>query len=168
MFQRGKSVTAGVVEGIGEALKYTTGNTVVLVKGGTILAVRLEPTPQASYPAYGSESVRNYGPADTLANTLDDVLRHVTGTPKPEVEEDTDEVRYRPVEDDLPSVPAIRSPGADLAAQADVLAVIQDQISVWRADTGSQGVVSHSGLGAFLDALERKCSEGIYIQRPPF
>lgn len=169
MFQRGsKSVSAQVATAVTEGLKNSYGgNAVVIVKDGLVLAVKLDPTPQPTY-TYGVDQVRNYGPADTLANTLDDVIRHVTGTPKPEVEEDTDEVRYRPVEDDAPSTPSIRSHGADLAAQADVLAAIRDQVSIWTADTGSQGVVSHAGLEAYLDGLERKCSAGVYVQRPPF
>lgn len=174
MFKRGsKSITAGVAEAITEGLRYSSGgNTVVLVKGGTILGIRLEPTPQPVPTGYGDLPVTAYGPADSLAHVVGDVLRHVTGTPQPETDpestEGTDEVRYVPVDDAASDDPEpTRVLKAERRyAQRDLLTVVQEQVQVWR-DTGC-ATVSHTGLKGFLDALERKIEAGEHVQPSPF
>ncbi len=173
MFQRGKRNirTEEEIRAASEAVRYASGNIVVFSHQGTTVGVRLD----GYQPYVPPGEVRQYGPADQIGNALADVLKHITGTPPDVVEhddddadDDPDEVRYRPVDDPWAAARLERSRADDMAAQLDVIQAIREQLEIWRADVGSQGVVSHSGLDAFLGTLTDRINGGSYVSRSPF
>lgn len=158
MFKRGKDYwTSDQIRATGDAVRYSSAGTVVAFHhNGTPVAVKLE----TAYP-YGTSAETRYGPADQIGNALADILRHITGTPQPEVDTDDDPDPF----DDLRADPGIRA--ARLEGQRDALGYLKERLESYQEDR-TDDVISFAGLNALLDGTVRLVEDGQYVQRSPF